>query len=198
MNRHVSTLILVFLLVAFICSHTLAQYEEDRPGKISIRVGAYRPAGSTLRNEGNSTWKVLGVAYNLSLDEKGRPNTFVGLERSAVDEYRLDAQMTGITYNKIWYRDVRAVSNPDDDEPKIRGFYCGAGLGVYMLKEELREVWGSPSEDNSGTKLGISLTAGYNFSSNWFAEIRYNRMGKLATNVDFSGLGLFVGANQLF
>lgn len=198
MNRHFSTFVFVLLLVVVICSYALAQYEEDRPGKISIRVGLYRPAGSTLRNEGNSTWKVLEVAYNLKLDEKGRPNTFISLERSAVDEYRLDAQMTGISYNKIIYNDNRVISNPNDDEPKIRGFYYGAGLGVYMLKEELREVWGSPSEDNSGTKLGISLTAGYNFSANWFAEIRYNRMGKLATNVDFSGLGLFVGANQLF
>ena len=198
MRRRLFSCAFILLTVVGISLPALAQYEEEEPSKLSIRVGIYRPTGSTLRSEGNSTWKMLCIGYSLKLDEKGRPKTYAELERTAVDEYRLDAQMTGLTYTKLWYKEDKEVVNPEEEEPKIRGFYYGIGAGVYIVKEELREVWGSPSESNSGTKLGVSLTAGYNFNPNWFAEIRYNQMGKLAEGVDFSGFGLFVGTNQIF
>ena len=188
MRRSLGACALIMLLGAAV-SPALAQYEEDKPSKLSVSIGVFRPSGSALRNDGSSTWKALSVGYNLRMNEMGRPDTRITIERTADRESRFDGNLTAISCVKLWHK----------KDPEPRGPYFGMGAGVYLLKaEKAPDLFLLGGEEHSGTKFGFSLIGGYNFNGNWFAELRYNSVSKLAPGVDFSGLTLYVGVGQLF
>lgn len=192
MKRSLSTYALIMVLVAAAVSQALAQYEEDKPSKLSIKVGLYRPSGSALREQGGSTWKAFGVSYNLRLDEMGKPDTCASVEHGADKEDRFAAYTTAMSLMKVWHK---KTASP-------RGPYFGAGAGVYLLKAEnlVERPWPDPPcwEKQSGSKLGFSVLGGYNLSENWFAELRYFNMGKLGPDLNFSGIAVYIGTGQVF
>ena len=180
---------LVILLTLAAGSQAFAQYDEDRPSKLNIRFGVYRPSGSKLRAEGGSVWKTFGFDYTAQFDQLGRPRGQFSLESAAESKGRFKGRLTSVQYTRF----LRKKSSSNS-----RGFYLGAGTGVFLASERLEGTWFEPPEKESGTKLGFSAVGGYDFNANWFAEVRYARIGELAPGVDFSGLSLVIGARQLF
>ena len=182
-KRSLITYMAIMLLVAAAMSQALAQYDEDKPSKLSVGIGLYRPSGAMLRTEGGSTWKAFSVNYNLKINEMGKPDTCIAIEHTAKSGTWFDGHLTAIRCVKLWQK---KSASP-------RGAYFGTGAGIYLLKAEQRYV-----KEYSGAKFGISLLGGYNLNENWFAELRYNRVGELAPDVNFSGLALYVGAGRVF
>ena len=177
------------LLIIAPASKLLAQYEEDEPSRVSLKVGLYKPSGSRLR-EGKSVWKTLGVDYNVRFDEMGRAKDSISLESSSVNENRFEGSRASIQYSHLW----RGKSS------EARGFYFGGGPGIFRLSEKalVEMPGGLVLEKHSGTKLGFVLIGGYDFSESWYAECRYNKISELATDVDFGGLAFYIGIRRLF
>lgn len=192
MRRPLWLCLLVVPLVLAVASSCLAQYEDEKPNRLAFKVGLHRPSGSVLRDRGDSFWKVVGADYHLKLDENGEPLSAVSLEVSVADEDFFKGSLIGASYRRVW----RKVRDPEAD----KGFYYGAGAGVYRLKEER---FYNPSEfppntgSGSGMKLGFSILGGYDLGP-WFGELRYIKLGSMGSGLDFSGLTLYLGAKQLF
>ncbi len=178
---------LFVLLVVGAAPQAFAQYDEDRPSKLNIRFGVYKPSGSKLRSEGGSMWKTFGFDYTVQFDQLGRPRGQFSLETAAESKGRFKGRLTSVQYTRYLHKTSR----------RPHGLYFGTGVGVFMASERLEATFFDPPEKVSGTKLGFSAVGGYDFNANWFAEVRYARIGKLAPDVDFSGLSLVIGARQL-
>jgi opacity protein-like surface antigen len=170
----------------------LAQYEEDKASPLSFKIGVYRPSGEALR-EGSSLWKIFGINYDFKMDELGRPTKYIGLERAAATEGRFEGSLTSAQYCQMWRK---------GDKPK--GAYYGGGVGIFLASAKMQAgfdpdniVW-QPEREDSGTKLGLAFIGGYDLSENWFAEIRYQMIGEVGPDANFSGLALFVGGRGFF
>ena len=197
MNRTIWIRALVVILVTASSTAALAQMEGDEPSKLSVFVGLYSPSGATLRNEGESMWKVLGVGYALKMDALGRPKSYVTVEFASSTGDHFSGQRTSLTYMQMFRPKPKSEDN-------VGGFYLGAGVSANMVKErvdaqpyEMPPVW-LEGEDNSGTQFGFTAVGGYDFGSNFFAEVRYIKMSELAKDADFSGLVFCLGTRSLF
>lgn len=169
--------------------HAVAQSSDDdaADNRLTAKIGMFRPSGSLLRS-GSSLWKTFGVDYALKQDDQGNARTVVGFGYAATSGNRFKANDASLSYTRIWRKSSTATG----------GLYCGAGAGLHITREELTPAFLSPGSRESGMEPGLTFLAGYNLGENWFAEMRYTKVGELAKDVDFSGLTFSLGARRLF
>ena len=165
-----------------------AQYNEDEGSRLSIKLGVYMPSGSKLHNKGNSMWGAFGANYALKLDENGKSKSFISIEHVASSKDRFKGRLTSLQYTTL-------LGKKSD---KTRGAYFGVGAGIFLAKEEVEQYFYEPGEKCSATKIGFTFLGGYDLGENWFAELQYTALNKLAPDVNFSGLTFYVGAKRFF
>jgi hypothetical protein len=193
--RRLLYLCLLLAIVAFgIASQAIAQSTDDNNQKFAIFGGLYMPSGSTLQDQGATTWKSFGIAMNLKMDDDGRPVSFLSLDCASISKTYFTGAKYGLNYTRLFHRPVTGDS--------WRGFYWGIGGGISAASEKIDEqlfqippVFG---EDNSGMQLNVSVLGGYDFNQNFYTELRYTKTTELAPNVDFSGLTMYIGTRSLF
>ncbi|HET6456527.1 MAG TPA: hypothetical protein VFI02_19145 [Armatimonadota bacterium] len=184
MRRPLWTLLVVLLAIPTL---SRAQYGGDEGfPKLQIRGGVHQPSGSRARDQ-SSLWPELGIDYVLSFDENEHPTDVVSVAYTASSKNLMDATLTGLEYMRYW----------SGASEGTRGFYYGAGTGVFLEKVKVDEAFPSPGVDESGVKPGLTLVGGYSFGDYWFAEVRYIKLEELAPDVDISGLSFFIGARRL-
>ena len=152
----------------------------------------YRPTSSALTAlSGN--WLCPALDWNLKFDDKDRPTQIVTLALFAQDLGPQKAKMLPITFTIIRH-------SSKGNEPK--GWYKGLGLGIYKCEYDAYDYQGGQWANSSGTKLGVSLLAGYEFNEVWFAEIGYLFAGSISNsasgNVSFNGLSISAGTHVAF
>ena len=176
--------VLLAVLLA-IPAASLAQYNEEVPAKMALRGGIYQPAGSAMRDQ-SSAWPAFGVDYVLAFDEAQKPEYAVALSYTGATKDLLNAKIIGLQYTKYW------SNSPEPD----KGLYYGMGPGVYSEKVDLAEEFSRPAIHESKTQVGFNVLGGYHLSPYWFVEVRYTKLGKLATGIDFSGFSVYLGVKR--
>ena len=163
-----------------------AQYEEEEDhGKLNVRVGVFRPAGTLERNLTNNNWFVEGLAYDYSIDKRGHP---VGQVALALLEPSGDSSTSMFTAT------VRKLRWKDSGGDKL--CYFGAGVGASKLK----------FLGDKAVKYQGELFVGYDFNQAYYVELSYTAMQSWFVHdpwggsgtVNFSGYGLAFGARKLF
>jgi len=179
---------MALLLILVLGLQVGAQWGEERPSRINVKAGLFRPSSENLRTAGGSVWTSLGVEYVLDYDEMSRPVTFVSLERVSEDTADLKASFMPISYTRLWRKNADSAKT----------FYYGAGAGIYFLNVE--EHPARPPlipVDESKISLGFTGIVGYDVTNNLYAELRYTKPGKVA-GIDLGGLMVCVGTRNLF
>lgn len=195
--------LIIVLLAAFtvgIISPATAQYSDEQGQKMSVFVGLYSPSGNTLQDEGGSMWKTVGLGYNMSTDSDGRPTGIVSLGYSGAKKDQFSGRRISLTYTRMFRTNTSSETS--------RGLYYGAGIGASLVSEKVdarpyafpdpEKPYLLTGEDNSGTQFGFTGVLGYDLNQNFFVEVQYSQMSKLAENVDFSGLTFSIGTRTLF
>ena len=193
MRRSLWIFAIVVLLTLATALQAWAVYDEDNTSRLSVMLGLYRPSSSELRKEGDSAWKTLGVNYLLSDDQQKNFRKSVSVELANNEHDRLRGSLFSVQYSGVWRK----------HSPEEPGPYYGAGGGIFLAREKLKAKFVSgvgvlPEVNHSGTKLGFSLTGGYDFNQHWFAEMRYTKVGKISGDLDFSGLTFYAGGRLSF
>ena len=187
MRRALWVFLAVLIIIPIVSS---AQYDEGNTSKIIIRGGVHRPSGSAMKYEA-ALWPEIGIDYILRYDKAQKPKEGVSAVYTSVSKNLMDAKLMGLEYMRYWSK------SPIPD----KGVYFGAGAGVFSAKAKLDvnfDRWvHQPEVIKSGTKLGLSVLAGYHLGEFWLVEIRYTKLRALAEDVDPSGLSLFVGAKRI-
>lgn len=184
MRRPLWTLLVVLLAIPTL---SRAQYGGDEGfPKLQIRGGIHQPAGSVLRDQ-SSLWPELGIDYVLSFDENEHPTDVASITYTGASKNAMDAKLIGLQYMRYWR----------EPSEKTKGFYYGAGTGVFMENVKVRESFDRPAVDESGFKPALTVVGGYDFGQYWFAEVRYIKLEELAPDVDISGLSFFIGARRV-
>lgn len=187
MRIHKILLVLIGLLLFVTAANVCAQYEEDKPGKVVLRVGFYGPLGD-LGDRGDSIWQAVGVDYVRKYDSQARPMTYFSLERANGDEQRFQGSITCLTYTRITRK---------DEEKLRRALYYGVSGGIYWIDTEYFDLNRFQVVSDSGLTLGASGIIGYDFNENYFIEARYTLTGKAGED-SFNGYAIMFGVRNLF
>ncbi|MCL5104300.1 MAG: hypothetical protein M1133_09320 [Armatimonadetes bacterium] len=200
MRSRLFTAILAIVFIAILSSATFAQYEDRERGRFGIRFIDFRPSNSVLKSV-NANWIGPSLDYNLFFDKLDRPTWVISLGWLSESSGSGSGRYVPVT--------ATYLKHLSDVEGK--GFYIGAGAGVYYNKvdtsiEETIIVGGQSQRvafatSGSQNKFGVNLLGGYEFGA-WYAELRYDKMGKLSMSrgpgIDFSGLTLSFGTRMAF
>ena len=177
------------LLVVLLAIPTLsrAQYGGDEGfPKLQIRGGVHQPAGSVLRDQASS-WPELGIDYILGFDAAEHPTDVASVTYAGASKNAMDAKLIGLQYMRYWR----------EPSQETRGFYYGAGTGVFMENVKVGESFDRPAVNESAFKPALTVVGGFDFGQYWFAEVRYTKLEALASGVDLSGLSFFIGARRV-
>ncbi|MCX6375676.1 MAG: hypothetical protein NTU88_06530 [Armatimonadetes bacterium] len=200
MNRLIWTCVLLVVLAIGVTAPGLAQYGDEGNQKLAVSVGLYSPSGTTLRDEGGTMWKTVGLGYNMGVDSIGRPTSIVSLAYSGAKKDHFDGRRISLNYMRMFHANKSAEA--------VRGLYFGAGIGASLVNEKVdAQPFAFPDpdkpylitgEDNSGTQFGFNVVAGYDLSASFFVEVQYSQVSELAKNANFSGLMLSIGTRTIF
>jgi len=195
MKRVPCLCVLVATVILAITSQAHAQYtEEDSSGKFSIYAGAYAPVGSDLQRSDAAVWKAFGLSLNTQMDVDDRPIASLGLDYAASESRSFKGSSLGMNY-------TRYFRGPAGEEGTLHGFYYGLGAGFNYNHAQMApgiEEPPTPAVDESGIQYGVTALAGYDFSPDFYAELRYTQTTELAHDINFSGVSLVVGTRSLF
>ena len=156
-----------------------AQYEEEgTASKINLRLGLTRLLGSDEKRITSKSWYTEEIIYDYKQDDTGRTLGQIGLGLSEPSGGS-SASILFATVNKLWWKDAK----------NGKAFFGGAGIGAYKIK-----LFG-----DTELKPGAQVFGGYNFTEEYFAELRLTAMPSSFGNlVNFSSLTLSVGTRRLF
>ena len=173
---HAAALCLILALI--LPAAALAQYEEDGPTKLNVRLGLFRPFDNEAQLNTGKTWSSIGLNYDLKTNEQGRP--ILQAELGLMDSTDTDDKVITLGANKLWWQ-----------KPTGTSLYYGAGLGLakFTILEEKKLT------------LTGQLLVGFSVSDNYFVELRgliVPSMDLLGAKVKMSGVVLSVGTRKLF
>lgn len=191
MNLAVFRVAVLVALAAFISAPAFAQYEATDKSTFGVGVSFMRPSGDELRDI-KDLWMGVSLDYHFRFDEFDRPSTVVSVGWFGNDREFTKANLIPVrgTYIKRFRGGAEST------------WYVGGGLGVYFTNYKsygfdpriLRNTWMT----DSGMKLGMNLIGGLEFGGGWYAEAKYDKVGKLSRelgpSIDFSGLTLSFGS----
>lgn len=177
--------LITLVLLAVMIQPALAQYETDDTSRFSLGVTFFRPSGEEMQNDFSDVWVGPTVEYYLTFDKQQRPTSGFSAAILTEEGDRSKMRIAPISYNVI-----RHFS------PNNRGFYAGAGIAYYMMKYEVDNIVGADIT-RSENKLGWTARVGYNLSSNWFVEYRYDAVPDWA-GIEWGGSELVLGTRTYF
>ena len=174
---------LLLLSVVFLCVASLFAQEEGGKALIySGKIGIFRPSDSDLKDALGESWFLLGI------DAESPVAPDASWVYSVEYLHKSD---TGITLTEIpllvtWRKTSISGEPPMFGETQPQYFpYLGVGAGLYYLKAE-------NGTSDSTWKTGFHILVGARFSSNMFAELRWNTIDEWY-DTDFGCYSLLVG-----
>ena len=162
-----------------------ASAQSDTPAAkpITIKLGAFFPSGSALKNAVSDTWFSAGAEY--ALVPHGSASAAMTLEPLGYVDYAgsnrhgFNASYVGVGPG---FKYALAAPGSSSLIP-----YVGAGAGAYFLHAS-----GFGASSNK-TRFGYRLNAGVEFNQAYLLEINYTDPGS-ESGTRFSGFNIQVGA----
>ena len=146
---------------------------------ITIKLGAFFPTGSRLKNGAGDTWFSAGAEYAVPSGASQTLSPLLYLDYAGSNRHGVNADYVGVGPGVRYYLTPPGASTLTP--------YVGAGIGAYFLHAS-----GFGSSSNK-TQFGYRLNAGVEFSGSYLAEISYTDPSSLS-GTRFSGFNLQVGA----
>ena len=169
----------LFVVIALVLPTTVrAQYEEDEPSKLNIRLGLFRPLDAQTELISGKDWSCEELLYNSQRDEANRPTA--QFELGIMESLSTDDSAIMLAANKLWWQ-----------KPTGNSFYYGAGAGVAKFR-----IFGERKLTATG-----QLFLGYNVGDSYFVEARglivpeYELFG---AKINLTGVMLSIGTRKLF
>ena len=163
MTKTLVSLVLAVVLVLALAGAASAQYTAgDKQGRFGIGFGLYYPIDSKLRS--GDRWLNIKATYALSQDEEKRAKSYVGLQYIAPTSGFNGTRMIPITYNKVFRK------NAEDG----KSFYLTTGAGLHLLQVEHYDFLKGEMTKYTGTKFGLVVGAGVEFSPSSKLELTYS------------------------
>lgn len=173
---------LVILLVAFCVVGLMAQEEIGQQLKYSAKIGLFRPNDSDLRDALGESWFLIG----LDAEKQMAPDASWVYSVEYLHKSGNGTTMTEIPLLVTWRKTQVSAEPSIFEQPEPQYYpYLGVGLGLYYLKAE-------DGTSDSTWKTGFHILVGARFSSNLFAELRWNTIGKWH-DTDCGGYSLMMG-----
>jgi hypothetical protein len=175
---------LLLLSVVLLCVVGLWAQEEEG-GKALVysgKIGIFRPSDSGLRDDVGSSWFLLGI----DAESPVAPDASWVYSLEYLHKSGTNGTVTEIPLLVTWKKTSVSGEPPLFGEAQPRYYpYLGVGAGLYYLKAE-------NGTSDSTWKTGFHILVGARFSSNMFAELRWNTISKWH-DTDFGGYSLLVG-----
>jgi hypothetical protein len=171
-------------LLCLVSSAAFAQYDEDEPSKVNLKVGYFMPQSSLARNLAGKSWSMLELTYDANRDEASRPT--VQISFGLMEPFNSSgSSMVKLHADRLFWKTTKGDSS----------LFYGAGAGLYKMKS-FRET-----ELNTGGELFV----GYNIRNEYTLELRGVIVqpmtigsGLSAFDVNLSGLMICAGTRKLF
>lgn len=182
MTKTTTVTLLASALGAALCgTGALAQSAPPPAKPITIKLGAFLPSGSFLKNATSNSWFSVGAEYAFAPRTAVAPSLiplayvdYAGSNRHGVNA-RYIGVGPGIRYNLVPAATSTLVP------------YVGAGIGAYFLHAS--NFGGSSTKTN----FGYRLNAGVEFNRAYLFEINYTDPQSL-DHTRLSGFNIQVGA----
>jgi hypothetical protein len=174
---------LLLLSIVLLCVVGLwAQEEGGKALVYSGKIGIFRPSDSGLRDDVGSSWFLLGI----DAESPVAPDASWVYSLEYLHKSGSKQTVTEIPLLATWKKTSVSGEPPMFGETQPQYYpYLGVGVGLYYLKAE-------NTTSDSTWKTGFHILVGARFSSNMFAELRWNTLGKW-NGADFGGYSLLVG-----
>ncbi|MGI4789100.1 MAG: outer membrane beta-barrel protein [Janthinobacterium lividum] len=164
---------------------TSASAQSTTPAEkpITIKLGAFFPSSSNLKNAASDTWFSAGAEYAFksgatqSIPSSVTPLAYV--DYAGINRHGVNSNYVGVGPG---FRYALTAPGTSTLNP-----YVGAGIGAYFVHAK-----GFGLSDNK-TNFGYRLNAGVEFNQSYLFEINYTDPGSL-TGTHFGGFNVQVGA----
>lgn len=156
-----------------------AQSSAGAAKPITIKLGAFFPSGSALKDGVSDTWFSAGAEYAVHSAASPTLAPLLYVDYAGVNRHGVNADYVGVGPG---FRYALAAPGSSTLIP-----YVGAGIGAYFLHAK-----GFGSSDNK-TQFGYRLNAGVEFNQAYLLEVNYTNGGSLS-GTRFGGFNVQVGA----
>ncbi len=187
MNKTVTTALLTAACGAALCgvftSGASAQSAAAAEKPITIKLGAFFPSGSRLKDGVRDTWFSAGAEYALPTKAGAATSnlSYLGyIDYAGSDHRGIKASYVGVGPG------VRYLLQAPGSESTLTP-YVGAGIGAYFLHGS--GLGGSSNKTN----FGYRLNAGVEFKRAYLFEVNYTDANSLS-GARFSGFNIQLGA----
>ena len=170
-------------LCGFFSASASAQSDTPAAKPITIKLGAFFPSGSALKDAVGKTWFSAGAEYAVTQGASSTtaqsllPLGYVDYAENS--SHGIKADYVGVGPGVRYYLTPPGAGTLTP--------YVGAGIGAYFLHAS-----GFGSSDNK-TRFGYRLNAGVEFSQSYLFEINYTDPSSL-DGAQFGGFNVQVGA----
>lgn len=160
----------------------MAQEGGERQLIYSGKIGIFRPNDSDLRDAVGESWFLIGLDAESPL----APDASWVYSLEYLHKSGDKGTMTEIPILLTWRKTQVSGEPTIFEQPQPTYYpYIGVGIGLYYLKAE-------NGTSDSTWKTGFHILVGARFSSNMFAELRWNTIGKWK-DTDCGGYSLMMG-----
>jgi len=173
----------ILLVVLFCVVGLWAQGEEGHRLTYAGKIGIFRPSDSDLRDTVGNTWFLLG----LDAESPIAPDASWVYSLEYLHKSGNGQTVTEIPLLLTWRKTQVSAEPSLFEQPEAKYYpYFGIGVGAYYLKDE------KGGTSDSTWKTGFHILVGARFSSNLFAELRWNTIGEWK-NWNWGGYSLLMG-----
>jgi hypothetical protein len=176
------------LMVIGAIAPAMAQFDEERPSKVGLRVVNFIPMDSELRDL-KSLWLGPAIDWHLKLDKDNKPISYVTLGMLSSGNGNNKANSIPITYTRVHRKTISPTA--------ARYFAYGAGLDrvrTHFLRVKSSSV---SVVEGSAFLPEVHAVYGREFSSAYFAELEMSMLPKWK-DMNWGGIYLTVGSRVTF
>lgn len=157
--------------------------------KWSITASAYWPTDGDTASDLGSTWFDIALGYKLPLIPSIPADQEIAIGYIAAPGKTFTNSTTGVSVDtNAWMvpltYTLRTIPTAD------RGFYYGAGAGIYFTNVKAENVETGNNVSESSTKAGVSVLGGYKWNRTWGAELGYTFIFGDTQGLNLSGFAL--------
>lgn len=182
--------IAVLTILVSLSTAAFGQYQVADKSRLGVAAALFMPSDGTL-SDIKGTWMGAGVDFHVHYDAMARPDVMMSLGWFGNESGSTKASLVPI----------RATYIKRFSQSESGGWYVGGGPAICFAKYEGTDY--NPVSRNfefgsdSSVVVGLGVVAGLEFGGAWFAQISYDKFGKLerfnGSKIDASGLALTFG-----
>ena len=181
MTQTLTVALLAAALAGFPAAGAFAQSDTPAPKPITLKLGAFLPSGTYLKNATSNSWFSAGLEYAVIPHGTRAAQSLVPLgylDYAGSNRHGVNARYIGVGPG------VRYNLSAPGSSALIP--YVGAGIGAYFLHAN------SFSGSSTKTNFGYRLNAGVEFNRTYLFEVNYTDPQSLS-GARFSGFNIQAG-----